>query len=150
VYIRYFWQGNHHTYGHIRCVYTVLANPEFITVYRERLTPLRCVGSKNKVTKGLARLALGLHNQTTQNKTRRGKHHTACTPAMRPQHSLPECRWVLDYYVCVCVRVCVCVPVPVCVCVCLCVCVCARAYMCVCVIVHGLDPHTSTHLRLLP
>jgi len=27
MYIRYFWQGNHHTYGHIRCVYTVLANP---------------------------------------------------------------------------------------------------------------------------
>jgi hypothetical protein len=31
VYIRciygIFWQGNHHTYGHIRCVYTVLANP---------------------------------------------------------------------------------------------------------------------------
>ena len=27
VYIRYFWQGNHHTCGHIRCVYTVLANP---------------------------------------------------------------------------------------------------------------------------
>ena len=27
VYIRHFWQGNHHIYGHIRCVYTVLANP---------------------------------------------------------------------------------------------------------------------------
>jgi hypothetical protein len=27
VYIRYFKQGNHHTYGHIRCVCTVLANP---------------------------------------------------------------------------------------------------------------------------
>ena len=27
MYIRYFWQGNHHTHGHIRCVYTVLANP---------------------------------------------------------------------------------------------------------------------------
>ena len=27
VYIRYSKQGNHHTYGHIRCVYTVLANP---------------------------------------------------------------------------------------------------------------------------
>ena len=26
----YFWQGNHHTYGHIRCVYTVLANPIYI------------------------------------------------------------------------------------------------------------------------
>jgi hypothetical protein len=26
VYIRYFWQGNHRIYGHIRCIYTVLAN----------------------------------------------------------------------------------------------------------------------------
>jgi len=26
VYIRYFWQGNHQIYGHIRCIYTVLAN----------------------------------------------------------------------------------------------------------------------------
>jgi len=25
--IRYFWQGNHQIYGHIRCIYTVLANP---------------------------------------------------------------------------------------------------------------------------
>jgi len=25
--IRYFWQGNHHVYGHIRCTYTVLADP---------------------------------------------------------------------------------------------------------------------------
>ena len=25
--IRYIWQGNHHIYGHIRCIYTVLANP---------------------------------------------------------------------------------------------------------------------------
>ena len=27
VYIRYFWQGNHRIYGHIWCIYTVLANP---------------------------------------------------------------------------------------------------------------------------
>jgi len=27
VYIRYFWQVNHQIYGHIRCIYTVLANP---------------------------------------------------------------------------------------------------------------------------
>jgi len=27
VYIRYFWQGHHQIYGHIRCIYTVLANP---------------------------------------------------------------------------------------------------------------------------
>jgi len=27
VYIRYRWQGNHQIYGHIRCIYTVLANP---------------------------------------------------------------------------------------------------------------------------
>jgi len=29
VYIRYFWQGNHQIYGHIRCIYTVLANPRY-------------------------------------------------------------------------------------------------------------------------
>jgi len=27
--IRYFLQGNHHIYGHIRCVYMVLANPMY-------------------------------------------------------------------------------------------------------------------------
>ena len=25
--IRYFWQGNQQIYGHIRCIYTVLASP---------------------------------------------------------------------------------------------------------------------------
>jgi len=25
--VRYFWQENHQIYGHIRCIYTVLANP---------------------------------------------------------------------------------------------------------------------------
>ena len=28
MYIRYLWQGNHQIYGHIRCIYTVLANPK--------------------------------------------------------------------------------------------------------------------------
>jgi len=27
--IRYFWQGNHQIYGHIKCIYTVLANPTY-------------------------------------------------------------------------------------------------------------------------
>jgi len=31
VYIRYFWQGNHLIYGHIRCIHTVLANPKHST-----------------------------------------------------------------------------------------------------------------------
>ena len=31
MYTRYFWQGNHHTYGHIRCVYMVLANPKLVS-----------------------------------------------------------------------------------------------------------------------
>jgi len=29
VYVRYFWQGNHQMYGHIQCIYTVLANPRW-------------------------------------------------------------------------------------------------------------------------
>jgi hypothetical protein len=27
LYIRYFWQGNDQIYGHIRCIFMVLANP---------------------------------------------------------------------------------------------------------------------------
>jgi len=30
VYIQYFWQGNDQIYGHIRCMYTVLANPIYV------------------------------------------------------------------------------------------------------------------------
>ena len=30
MYIRYFWQGHHQIYGHIRFIYTVLANPKHV------------------------------------------------------------------------------------------------------------------------
>ena len=30
VYIQYFWQGNHQIYGHIWCIYTVVANPTYV------------------------------------------------------------------------------------------------------------------------
>jgi len=33
VYIRYFWQGNYEIYGHIRCIYTVLANPMHVYAF---------------------------------------------------------------------------------------------------------------------
>jgi len=33
IHIRYFWQGNCQIYSHIRCIYTVLANPNHITVH---------------------------------------------------------------------------------------------------------------------
>jgi len=36
VHIRYFWQGNHQIYGHIRCIYTVLANPTHVHVHQQR------------------------------------------------------------------------------------------------------------------
>ena len=29
-YTQYFWQGNHQIYGHIRCIYTILANPSHL------------------------------------------------------------------------------------------------------------------------
>jgi len=32
VYIRYFWQGFHQRYGHIRRIYTVLAKPSYKVV----------------------------------------------------------------------------------------------------------------------
>ena len=39
VYIRYFWQGNYEIYGHIRCIYTVLANPNYVARTTLSLTP---------------------------------------------------------------------------------------------------------------
>ena len=30
VYTQCFWQGNHQIYGHIRCLYTGLANPIYV------------------------------------------------------------------------------------------------------------------------
>ena len=49
MYTRYFWQEIHHTYGHLRCVYTVLANlihmhqtRAFQFCYREPVTGQAC------------------------------------------------------------------------------------------------------------
>jgi len=43
VYIRYFWLGNHQIYGHIRCIYTVLANPnQLLMVVRVLLERRSC------------------------------------------------------------------------------------------------------------
>ena len=36
VYIRDFWQGNNQIYGHIRCIYSVLANPTYLVFYFTR------------------------------------------------------------------------------------------------------------------
>jgi len=35
VFVRYFWQENHQIYGHIRCIYTVLAKPIHVTQAEE-------------------------------------------------------------------------------------------------------------------
>jgi hypothetical protein len=36
VYVRHIWQGSHQIYGHIWCIYTVLANP----IYKDKATHL--------------------------------------------------------------------------------------------------------------
>ena len=40
MYIRYFWQGDHQIYGHIQCIYTVLANPTYKPSIFVSLLPL--------------------------------------------------------------------------------------------------------------
>ena len=51
--IRYFWQGNHHIYGHIRCIYTVLANPMYVAQAYPACIPIHC--SLHPTQLGLAR-----------------------------------------------------------------------------------------------
>jgi len=44
VHIRYFWQGNHQIYVHIRCIYMILANPKYVSVLKIiRCVKIRCV-----------------------------------------------------------------------------------------------------------
>jgi len=40
----FFWQGNHQIYVHIRCIYTVLANPKNVAQHRYRVKWLFKVG----------------------------------------------------------------------------------------------------------
>ena len=44
MYIRYFWQGRHQLYGHIRCVYTVLVNPRYFWQGKHQIYGhIRCI-----------------------------------------------------------------------------------------------------------
>ena len=50
VYLRCFWQGDHQIYGHVRCIYTVLAKPKHVSksasgVHSRPLPP--CVSIKH-------------------------------------------------------------------------------------------------------
>jgi len=48
VYIRCFWQGYHQIYDHIRCIYTVLANPRYTVFWQanpEIYGHIRCIYS---------------------------------------------------------------------------------------------------------
>ena len=42
VYMQYFWLGNHQIYGHIQCIYTVLANPNLTAAYDFHGSEHRC------------------------------------------------------------------------------------------------------------
>ena len=59
MYTRYFWQGNHHTYGHIRCVCTVLANPNHTLYQRlsQVLAPTRLAAAIH-VRSGILQLCM--------------------------------------------------------------------------------------------
>ena len=48
---RYFWQGYHYTYGHIRCIYTVLANPTYKVPNQPDTTHVRSTPYGNKLHK---------------------------------------------------------------------------------------------------
>jgi hypothetical protein len=61
VYIRYYWQGNHQTYGRIGCIFTVLANPTCIPVQgvaARRWCPCWCPASP-QTTSATGLLILG-------------------------------------------------------------------------------------------
>ena len=62
MHIQYFWQGNYHTYGHIRCVHTVLASPTHTAktlkvIHYITRTQFLLTESQGAVTKNVGKLA---------------------------------------------------------------------------------------------
>ena len=82
VHIRYFWQGNHQIYGHIRCIYTVLANPTLHTVDKLHLLADPDTTSAHARARSCPHPAYTLHTSHTRFST--GLTH----PASSPTHTL--------------------------------------------------------------
>ena len=78
IYIRYFWQGNHQIYGHIRCIYTDLVNPSHISyIYTD--SHVQCIYTT--VANPMYVRPLQLSNQAVAN-YKQGAQLSACTHAM--------------------------------------------------------------------
>ena len=113
-------QGNHHLYGHIRCIYTVLANPRITVILVPSVHRIWQESFRNRLLSVHAEFFLA---------------NPICFEC-RLQWRSDEAAFVLQH-ACVCVRVCMCLRVCVCVCVCACVfvCMCLRVCVCACVCV---------------
>jgi len=81
VYIRYFWQGNHQIYGHIRCIYTVLANPIYIGFW--------------PTLQIITRVLLPYTHTHTHTHTRTHTHTHRAVESFGEQHALPEGRFAV-------------------------------------------------------
>ena len=128
MYIWYFWQGNHQIYGHIRCVYTVLANPTHNQAVHQRLFLCTCmcvcVGAAASEMQG-STSATGKSDATTA--AAAAVSSAAATVESAAQAASPAAQ------VCACMPVCLCGwIVHACQCVCACaLCMHASVFVCV-------------------
>ena len=144
LYVRYFWQGNHHTYGHVRYIYIymVLANPGHVLI----CTSVPCAHQTYTHTHTYAHTYTYTHPHThthihTQTHTTSGE--ALC---LIPYFLL---RWrrrkIKAQQVCVCL----------CVCACLCICRVGQnrisaPYMTVCMVIPLLEiPYVHCTLYIL-
>jgi hypothetical protein len=110
VYERYFWQGNHQIYGHIRCIYMVLANPNHVvhTTFAHSHLHLSMMGSicqtlhnaRSHKHPSICQLCTPLNHTctpvsvtlcTTHNHTCTSVSVTLCTPLNHICTSLSSC-----------------------------------------------------------
>ena len=109
-YIRHFWRGHHKKYGHIRCIYTVLANPNLHTHISNRriycglckCAPMRVYTINN--TRTHTRTHMHTHTYThTHTHTRAHTHthtHTHNYKMFRPtQYAAPANTYAPSYMV---------------------------------------------------
>ena len=60
-YVRYIWQENYQVYGHIRCIYTVLANPTVVMIRSDQTALQKHQAERTNLT-----LVVGCHFGTFQ------------------------------------------------------------------------------------
>ena len=83
MYLRYFWQGNHQIYGHVRRIYAVLANP-MCEACSAGANSVKCGGGAHKLRGRFFHASCTVTNARSHSKLTRHAPSTTCACSITP------------------------------------------------------------------